>query len=100
MLRACRAILGTQKLTSYNHNACTGVSDWAQSEYNMHKKKLCLSDMMVYAAMYMVKDMVNACLCKGVKNYSFLHDLLHTFEKSHKEMNECCDRELVWVLGE
>ena len=66
----------------------------------MHKKNLCLSDVMAYAAMCMVRDMVNASLCKGVNNYSFLDDLVDTFENAHEEMNGCCDRGLVWVSGE
>ena len=66
----------------------------------MHKKKLCSSDMRAYTAMCIVRDMVNSCLCNGVKNYSVLDDLIDTFENAHDGMNEYCDRELVWVLGE
>ena len=67
VLRACRAVPGTQNWTSYTHNAGTDISDWAQTEYNIHKKKLCSSDMIAYAATCMVRDMVNACLCNGIK---------------------------------
>ena len=60
VLRACRAVLGTQNCTSYTHNAGADVSDWAKGEYHMHKKKLCSSDMTAITVMYMVRDMVNA----------------------------------------
>ena len=48
----------------------------------------------------MVRDMVNACLCNDVKNYTLLDDLIDTFENAHEELNGYCERELVWVLGE
>ena len=54
MLRARRAVLGTQNWTSYSHNAGTDVSDWTQKEYHMHKKKLCSSDMAAYESMCMI----------------------------------------------
>ena len=76
------------------------ISDWEKVEYHMHKKKLCSSDMTVITAMCMVRDMVNACLCNDVKNYSFLDDLIDIFENVHEDMNGYCGRELVWVLGE
>ena len=66
----------------------------------MHKKKLCSSEMTAYAAMCMVREIVNACLCKGFKDYSLLNDLIDTFENAHEELNGYCERELVWVLGE
>ena len=66
----------------------------------MHRKTLCSSDMTAITAMRLIRDMVNACLGNGVKNYSILDDLIDTFENAHKEMNGYCDRELVWVLGE
>ena len=46
----------------------------------MHRKKLCSSEMTAYAAMCMVGEMANACLCKGFKDYSLLNDLIDTFE--------------------
>ena len=61
-LRACRAILWKQNWTSCTHNTGTEVSDWAKREHNMHKKKLCSADMMVYAAMCMVRGIFNACV--------------------------------------
>ena len=48
----------------------------------------------------MVRDMVNACLCNDVENYTLLDDLIDTFENAHEEMSGYCERELVWVLGE
>ena len=95
VLRACKAVPGTQNWTSYTRNAGTGVSYWVQKEYNMHKKKLCSSDMAVYAAMFMIRDMVNAFLCNCAKNYSLLDDLTDTFKNAHEDMNGYCDRELV-----
>ena len=66
----------------------------------MHKKKLYSAYTTAYAAMCMVRDIVNAYLCKGIGNYSLLDNLIDTFENVRKEMNGYCDRELVWVLGE
>ena len=83
-----------------HHEDVKGSCDRAKIEYNMHKKKLCSSEMMVYAAMCMVRDMVNACLCNDVKNYTLLDDLIDTFKNAHEELNGYCERELVWVLGE
>ena len=100
VLRACRAVLGTQNWTSYTHNAGADVSDWAKDEYHMYKKSLCSSDMRAMTAMCMVRDMVNACLCNDVENYTLLDDLIDTFENAHEELNGYCERELVWVLGE
>ena len=59
-----------------------------------------LSDMKAYTAMCMVRNMANACLCNSVKIYYLLNDLTDTFENTHEEMNEYCDRELVWIFGE
>ena len=66
----------------------------------MHRKKLCSFDMTAMTAMCMVRDMINACLCNGANNNYPLDDLIDTFENAHEEMNGCCERELVWVLGE
>ena len=94
-LKECTAICRTQKWTSYMHNAGTEVLDGAKAEYNMHKKKLRSTDTTVYVSMCMMRDMGNACLCRGKRNYSLLDDLIDTFENAHKKMSGHCDRELV-----
>ena len=66
----------------------------------MHRKKLCMSDMTAITAMCMVRDMVNACLCNSVENYSLLDGLIDAFENAHEEMDGFCEREFAWVLGE
>ena len=66
----------------------------------MYEKKLCSSGMAAMTTICMVRDIINACLCNGVNNYSLLDNIIDTFKNAHEEMNGYRKRELVWVLGE